>query len=86
VLQIAKANSAQLLASGTASVVLLAVAGPSVRYLTRPSVTHQFWDAFLKPGEPLLFCIADQSQYSTIRLRDAADPTREKTLADTLVR
>jgi len=68
-----------------ASVVLLAVAGISVRYLTRPSVTQQFWEPFLKPGEPVLFCIADQSQYSTIRLRDAADPNREKTLSDTLV-
>src|SRR5262249_51878272 len=38
-----------------------------------------------KPGEPVLFCIADQSQYSTIKLRDAADPTRETTLTDSMV-
>ena len=35
--------------------------------------------------EPLLFCIADQNQYSTIRLRDAADPQRETTLSDSMI-
>lgn len=54
-------------------------------YTTRPNVTEVFWEPFLKSGEPVLFCIADQSQYSTIRLRDAADPSRETTLTDSLV-
>jgi hypothetical protein len=52
---------------------------------SRPSVLKQFWEPFVKSSEPVLFCIADQSQYSTIRLRDAADPQREITLNDSMV-
>lgn len=48
-------------------------------------VLKAFWAPFVKPGEPVLFCIADQSQYSTIKLRDAADPQRQTTLTDSLV-
>jgi hypothetical protein len=36
-----------------------------------------FWRPFIKSDAPVLFCIADQSQYSTITLRDAADPLRQ---------
>jgi len=36
-------------------------------------------------GSLCCFAIADQSQYSTIRLRDAADPQREITLSDSMV-
>jgi hypothetical protein len=54
-------------------------------YFTRPTVLKQFWEPFVKSPEPVLFCIADQNQYSTIRLRDAADPQREITLSDTMV-
>ena len=48
-------------------------------------VLKAFWAPFVKGGEPVLFCIADQSQYSTIKLRDAADPQRQTTLTDSLV-
>jgi hypothetical protein len=54
-------------------------------YASRPPVLRQFWEPFIKSAEPVLFCIADQNQYSTIRLRDAADPQRETTLADSMV-
>jgi hypothetical protein len=50
-----------------------------------PPVVQQFWEPIIKSGEPVLFCIADQSQYSTIKLRDAADPNHQITLNDTLV-
>jgi hypothetical protein len=50
----------------------------------RPTVLKQFWEPFVKSPEPVLFCIADQNQYSTIRLRDAADPQRITTLSDTM--
>ena len=36
------------------------------------------------PSDPVLFCIADQNQYSAIALRDAADPSRQITLQDNL--
>jgi hypothetical protein len=39
----------------------------------------------VKSPEPVLFCIADQNQYVTLRLRDAADPARETTLTDSMV-
>ena len=32
----------------------------------------------------MLFCVADQSRYSTITLRDAADPSRQTQLQDNL--
>ena len=69
------------------AMVLLAMAAASAVawYFARPSVLKQFWEPFVKSSEPVLFCIADQSQYSTIRLRDAADPQRQVTLSDSMV-
>jgi hypothetical protein len=60
------------------------IASSAAFYLFRPSVLKQFWEPFVKSNEPVLFCIADQNQYSTIRLRDAADPLHETTLSDTM--
>jgi hypothetical protein len=66
-------------------VVALGVIATAVWYAMRPSALQQFWQPYAKSPEPVLFCIADQSQYSTIRLRDAADPQREITLSDSMV-
>ena len=67
--------------------VLLLLVGASVAIwlASRPPALKQFWEPFVKSSEPVLFCIADQSQYSTIRLHDAADPQREITLNDSMV-
>ena len=65
--------------------VTLAVVAAGAWYGSRPPALRQFWDPFVKSSEPVLFCIADQSQYSSIRLRDAADPQRETTLSDSMV-
>jgi len=54
-------------------------------YFSRPPVLKQFWEPFVNSSEAVLFCLADQSQYSTIRLRDAQDPQREITLNDRMV-
>ncbi len=43
-----------------------------------------FWGPLVKSSEPVLFCVADQSRYSTITLRDAADPSRQTQLQDNL--
>jgi hypothetical protein len=43
-----------------------------------------FWGPLVKSSEPVLFCVADQSHYSTITLRDAADPSRQTQLQDNL--
>lgn len=64
---------------------MVLVASSAIWYATRPPVLKQFWEPFVKSPEPVVFCIADQNQYSTIRLRDAADPTHETTLSDTMV-
>jgi len=62
---------------------LLAVSVPAWRSL-HPPVIKTFWAPFVASSEPVLFCIADQNQYSSIKLRDAADPQKETTLTDTL--
>jgi hypothetical protein len=67
------------------ALLVLAAAGTAFWYTSRPSVLKQFWEPFIKSSEPVLFCIADQNQFSSIRLRDAADPQREITLNDTMV-
>jgi hypothetical protein len=43
-----------------------------------------FWGPVLNSNEPVLFCVADQSQYAAISLRDAEDPTRQTLLKDNL--
>jgi hypothetical protein len=43
-----------------------------------------FWGPVINSNEPVLFCVADQSQYSAISLRDAEDPTRQTVLKDNL--
>jgi hypothetical protein len=51
----------------------------------RATLVRQFWQPFLNSPEPALFCLADQPQYASIRLRDAADPQHETTLPDSMV-
>jgi hypothetical protein len=63
---------------------VLAGAGYFTWRSLHPTVVKTFWAPFVASNEPVLFCIADQNQYSTIKLRDAADPQQEITLTDTL--
>jgi hypothetical protein len=63
----------------------LAVASAALWRVSGPPVLKQFWEPFVNSPNPVLICVADQSQYSTIRLRDAADPSHEITLPDTMV-
>ncbi len=48
------------------------------------SALNYFWGPVLHSRDPVLFCVADQNQYSTITLRDAADPARQTILKDNL--
>ena len=43
-----------------------------------------FWRPVLTGKDPVLLCIADQLQYSSISLRDAAQPTHQVVLTDNL--
>ena len=58
--------------------------GAALWILDRPSPFQLFWSPVLEAPEPALFCIADQSQYNFITMRDAADPSRQIILKDTL--
>jgi hypothetical protein len=48
------------------------------------SAFAEFWDPILSSTDPVLFCVADQTQYTAITLRDAGDPARQVTLKDNL--
>ena len=43
-----------------------------------------FWRPILASSDPVLLCIADQLQYSSISLRDAAQPTQQVVSSDKL--
>lgn len=51
---------------------------------TQSSPVDFFWGPILNSSEPALFCVADQNQYNTVALRDAADPTRQTMIQDTV--
>ncbi|SEF76748.1 hypothetical protein SAMN05421819_1115 [Bryocella elongata] len=66
---------------------LLALAGSGLwRMWVGSSATAEaeFWRPVLNSADPVLICIADQTQYSAITLRDAQDPSRQVTLKDNL--
>ncbi len=50
----------------------------------RPASFDFFWAPVLKSSDPVLFCVADQSQYTAIALRDANDPSKQTVLKDNL--
>jgi hypothetical protein len=70
--------------SGLVAVILLVclAAGVVLWRSSRPSALDEFWAPFLKSQDPVLFCMADQNQYSTIMLRDAKDPQRQTAVND----
>jgi len=48
------------------------------------SAFDTFWQPIVRSVDPVLFCIADQNQYTAIALRDASDPSRQTILKDNL--
>src|SRR5258706_7817370 len=65
--------------------LVLAVGAALVWRASRPTPVEEFWAPFFKSPDPILFCIADQNQYSTIVLRDAVDPKHQTVLNDRMV-
>jgi len=51
---------------------------------SQQSALMEFWAPVLNSSEPVLFCIADQTQYTAIALRDAQDPSKQQVLHDNL--
>jgi hypothetical protein len=80
-----KRGSSRKAVSAVVLVAVLLAATVVTWFATRPTALQQFWEPFIRTSEPTLFSIADQRQYSTIRLRDAADPQKEITLDDSMV-
>jgi hypothetical protein len=48
------------------------------------SAFADFWSPILSPADPVLFCVADQTQYASLSLRDAAQPNHQVELKDNL--
>jgi hypothetical protein len=69
-----------------ASLLAICVASASVLWWhsLRRSAFDEFWEPIFNSGEPVLFCIADQNQYTAIALRDADDPSHQTILKDNL--
>jgi len=63
---------------------LLSVASVLLWQQMHRSALDLFWRPALKSKDPVLLCIADQLQYSSIVLRDAAEPTHQLVLNDKL--
>src|SRR5580658_1831832 len=64
--------------------LLMAIGGWIWWASSRTSALMQFWAPVLNSSDPVLFCIADQTQYTAIALRDAQDPSRVQVLHDNL--
>ena len=67
--------------------LLLAAAGAVAGWLLhtpRQAGFDFFWVPVLGSGDPVLFCVADQNQYTAIQLRDANDPSKQTVLKDNL--
>ena len=73
------------LAVGVAVITVIAIAGFFLFRKPEEDAFREFWQPFFSAGDPILFCVADQSQFSTITLRDAANPSRQVTSSDTMV-
>jgi hypothetical protein len=69
----------------TVGVVLIGVVSAFIGWRqSQHSAFAEFWDPILSSTEPVLFCVADQTQYTAISLRDAGNPERQVTLNDNL--
>lgn len=64
--------------------LLMAVGGWLWWQSLQTSALMEFWAPVLNSSDPVLFCIADQTQYTAIALRDAQDPSKQQVLHDNL--
>lgn len=64
--------------------LVVAIAGYLYWVHFHQSALDRFWSPVLISNEAVLFCVADQNQFSAISLRDAADPSHERLLPDKL--
>jgi hypothetical protein len=65
----------------------LVIVGVALTFLwnsTHHTSYDYFWGPVLASSDPVLFCVADQNQYSAIALRDAENPSHQIILPDNL--
>jgi hypothetical protein len=77
-----------LIVAAAGSLILIVVAVVVAFVFWRQSGNEafkEFWRPMLTANEPVLLCVADQNQFSTMTLRDAANPSRQTTINDTMV-
>lgn len=70
-----------------AAIALLFVAGSAGYWYwhsQQASPLEAFWGPVLAGNDPVLICVADQQQYASIALRDAADLSKQTILPDKL--
>jgi hypothetical protein len=65
--------------------VALVIASFVLSRRTNNQAFQEFWRPLVTSKDPVLFCVADQSQFSTVTLRDAANPSRQTTINDPMV-
>ncbi len=82
--QAKKSRRPFLIAAAAGSLILVAVAFVFWRQSGNEAF-KEFWRPMLTANEPVLLCVADQNQFSTITLRDAANPSRQTAINDTMV-
>lgn len=71
-----------LIVTVVAALLIISVA---LWQIFRSSPIDDFWHPFVTADGPILLCIADQSHFSTITLRDAGDPQRQNVLSDRMI-
>ena len=71
------------LAAAIALILLMAVGLVWWKSAARSPV-KEFWAPLLGGTDPVLFCVADQTEYTDIQLRDAAEPSHQSVLRDNL--
>lgn len=73
-----------MLAAAATVLLIAAAAGFLLWRQSHTSAFAEFWDPIVNSPDPVLLCVADQTQYTAISLRDAADPANQVTLKDNL--
>src|ERR1700677_1158646 len=63
---------------------LLLIAFGAFWKASQHSIFESFWTPVLNSSDPVLFCVADQNQYSAIAHRDALNPSHQVLLKDNL--
>jgi hypothetical protein len=79
-----RTRTRQFILTACALMVIMAIGGFFAWRHSRQTALGDFWGPILGSSDPVLFCVADQTQYTAIALRDAQDPSKQVVLKDNL--